>query len=118
MYYNKAFETTFRLQKLEHVHALFLSDRISMDEILEKPSQHLMVFRPSMTELDFGGTLPTGSRCLYSRWEGYLTNPEWIELKKDLATVEGDFIPFHTSGHIFVNDLIELVRAIAFPTRV
>jgi len=61
----------------------------------------------------FGGTLPAQSRCLYSYWKGYLKNPDWVSLQKQLAEVGGDFVPVHASGHIYIADLIEFVKAIA-----
>jgi len=109
VYFNQAFEQ----RNLERIKDLFGADRIALDEILAQPKQHLMVFRPSMVELDFGGTLPAQSRCLYSYWKGYLKNPDWVSLQKQLAEVGGDFVPVHASGHIYIADLIEFVKAIA-----
>lgn len=39
-----------------------------------------MMFRPSMTILDFGGRLPERVRVLFGLWAGYLKNPDWVEL--------------------------------------
>lgn len=65
-----------------------------------------------MVELDFNSQLPTGCRCLYSYWKGYLTKPVWVELQQQIAAVGGDFIPAHASGHIYIADLIEFVKAV------
>ena len=81
-----------------------------MNEILLNPSQYVMLFRPSMLESDFGGRLPSGSRCLYSRWSGYLERPDWQPVKAALA--KGHLIETHTSGHIFYDDIIDFVRQI------
>ena len=72
-----------------------------------------MLFRPSMLESDFGGILPDGSRCLYSRWTGYLQQPEWQMTKAKLEEANGDLIEAHTSGHIFAQDIVTLVNEIA-----
>ena len=109
VYLNQAFER----RGLENLRQKFIANRITLQEILEKPERHLMTFRPSMTQLDFEGRLPLRSRCLYSYWKGYLTKPEWVQLQEQLAAVDGTFVPAHTSGHIYVPDIIEFVRAIS-----
>lgn len=83
-----------------------------MNEIRLNPSRYVMLFRPSMLESDFGGSLPDGSRCLYSRWTGYLDRPDWQPVKAALAKANGDLIEAHTSGHIFYDDIIDLVGQI------
>lgn len=87
-----------------------------MDEIRSNPSRYIMQFRPSMLESDFGGTLPDGTRCLYSRWSGYLDRPDWQPVKAALAKANGDLIESHTSGHIFYEDIIDLVGQIKAET--
>lgn len=106
------FNAAFNRKNIESLKQRFLPDQITLEEVKADPSKHLMVFRPSMTTLDFGGTLPQQSRCLYSYWTGYLKKPDWVELQRNLTDVGGDFIPAHASGHIYVNDLIEFVRAV------
>lgn len=108
VYFNRAFD----VRQLNTIRNLFESDRISLGQILANPAKYVMVFRPTMTQLDFGSVLPTGSRCLYSYWEGYLKKPDWIQLQDHLKKTGGDFIPAHTSGHIFIEDHLDLVRAI------
>jgi ribonuclease J len=108
VYFNQAFEN----RQLSKVREQFEPDRIQLEQVLAEPTKYLMVFRPSMTELDFGNVLPASSRCLYSYWKGYLEKPDWVELRKSLSQVGGDFIPAHASGHIYVEDIVELVRGI------
>jgi ribonuclease J len=108
VYFNQGFVR----RNIENLSQLFLPHRITLEEVLAEPRKHLMVFRPSMTDLDFGGQLPPRSRVLYGYWKGYLKNPDWIELRKQLEAVEGDFISAHASGHIYVSDIIDFVRAI------
>ena len=83
-----------------------------MDEIRSNPSRYVMLFRPNMTNSDFGGILPPRSRCLYSRWSGYLEQPEWKTTKVKLEEVDGDLIEAHTSGHIYADDIIDFVGQI------
>jgi ribonuclease J len=86
--------------------------RIELEEILATPERFVMVFRPSMTGPDFGGRLPEGCRCIYSAWRGYLEKPDWVECQRKVAEAGGDFLPRHTSGHIYEEDLVELVTRI------
>ena len=83
-----------------------------MDEIRSNPSRYVMLFRPSMMDSDFGGKLPELSRCLYSRWSGYLEQKEWQKTKAKFDEVKGDLIEVHTSGHIYADDIIEFVGQI------
>lgn len=100
---------SFRRRSIESLTRLFEPDRIELDEVLTDPDRHLMVFRPSMTALDFGGHIPSRSRVIFSCWKGYLANPDWVELQKQVADANGDFVPAHASGHIYLADLIKLV---------
>ena len=83
-----------------------------MDEIQSKSSKFVMIFRPNMVDSDFGGTLPNGARCLYSRWTGYLEQEEWQTTKAMLNEVNGDLIEVHTSGHIYADDIVDFVGRI------
>ena len=112
VYYNRSFESSYERRNRQYIHQLFTGDRITLDDIRGDPDHYLMVFRPSMTGLDFGGALPSRSRCLYSYWTGYLNKPEWVELQEQLAAVGGDFIRAHTSGHIYIRDALSFVHAI------
>ncbi len=112
VFFPKFFEQTYEKKRLESFHALMSPARIGMEEIRSNPSRYVMLFRPSMLESDFGGSLPNGSRCLYSRWTGYLQQPEWKMTKAKLDEASGDLIETHTSGHIFYEDIIDLVGQI------
>jgi ribonuclease J len=106
------FNKAFRNRKHQSMEERFAGEQITLDEILAEPSKHAMVFRPSMTEMDFEGQLPEQSRCLYSYWKGYLAKPDWVELQQQLSEVNGDFIPAHVSGHIYVQDIIDFITAV------
>jgi len=110
--YNRYFERSHQRRNLAKIHDLFLADRISHEDLLASAEKCLMVFRPSMTEPDFAGELPQAATCLYSYWEGYLDKPDWTELKRHVEKVAGTFTVCHTSGHIFVDDIISFVGAI------
>ena len=83
-----------------------------MEGIRSDPSKYVMIFRPNMAESDFGGIIPNAARCLYSRWTGYLEQPEWKSTKAKLEELGGDLIEVHTSGHIYADDIKTLVEAI------
>ena len=75
---------------------MFLGEQISLDEI-HKPAKHLMVFRASMLDSDFGGELPPGSRCS-SPGEGLSDQPEWQTTREKIEAAGGDLIHIHTSA--------------------
>jgi len=106
------FNEGFTRKKNRKLESLFEPDRIELAEVLAEPTKHVMAFRPSMTAMDFRGTLPPKARVLYGYWKGYLRNPDWVELQEQVSQVGGDFIATHASGHIYINDLIEFVRAV------
>ena len=83
-----------------------------MNEIRANPSRYVMLFRPSMLDSDFGGNLPAHSRCLYSRWEGYLDRPDSQAVTQALENSGGDLIKVHTSGHIYAGDIADLIQQI------
>lgn len=111
VFFPKFFEESFRRKKLEKFFSL-MSPAIGMDEIRSNPFRYVMLFRPSMLDSDFGGKLPETSRCLYSRWSGYLEQPEWQTTRAKLDQVAGDLIEVHTSGHIYHDDIVKLVNLI------
>lgn len=106
------FNAGFRRKNVDRLNRLFQADRIELDEIMADEGKHLMAFRPSMTALDFDGRLPDRVRVLYGYWEGYLKNPDWVELQRQVAGAGGEFIPAHASGHIYTSDLRDLVTAL------
>lgn len=108
VYFNQLFER----RKLDNIREKFVADQITLDEIAAEPTKYLMVFRPSMREFDFKGTLPAKCRCLYGYWAGYLGRPDWVELHAHVAQVGGDFIQAHVSGHAYVADIVRFVNAV------
>ena len=117
VYYPRDFENSARRRGLKKLSDQFEPSRISMEEILDAPSKHLMVFRPTMLDADFGETLPTGATCLYSRWTGYLEKPDWKQTKEKIDEAEGMLAEVHTSGHILSSDIARFVEAIS-PTKI
>jgi ribonuclease J len=100
-----------RRRPIAKIHNRFLADRIELKEVLAAPKQHVMMFRSSMAELDFAGTLPP-ARCLYSFWHGYLAQPEWKGVQSQLKAAGGELIECHTSGHIFQDDILRFIEAV------
>lgn len=112
VFFPRFFEESYRRRKLEGFFSLMSPARMGMEEIRSNPARYTMLFRPSMLESDFGGILPVGTRCLYSRWTGYLDRPDWLPVRTALSAAEGDLIEVHTSGHIHSADIAELVGQI------
>jgi ribonuclease J len=106
------FNHLFERRNLDTIREKFQIDRIGLAEILAEPTKDLMVFRPSMVQFDFQGQLPLHCRCLYGYWKGYLTKPDWVNLQKQIAQVDGDFIPAHVSGHAYVEDIVSFVNSV------
>ena len=112
VFFPKYFEESYQRKNLEGFHERISPARIRMEEIRSNPSQYVMLFRPSMMESDFKGNLPERSKCLYSRWTGYLEQPEWRVLTSVIEGGGGDLIEVHTSGHIYADDIVKLVGQI------
>ena len=112
VYFPKFFEAGVKRKRLEGFQTQMYPARIELDEIRQNPAKYVMIFRPSMLDIDFGNELPAKTSCLYSRWEGYLTQPEWTPVKELLAAGGGDLQEVHTSGHIYADDIVEFVRQI------
>ena len=113
VFYPQFFLSTFQRKNLRKIHDMFLADQITLEEIRSDPAKHVMVFRATMLDSDFGGQLPPGSLCLFSRWEGYLDQPDWQTMQKKIEATGGKLAHVHTSGHAFVEDLEKLVKDIA-----
>lgn len=112
VYYPRSFERTWRRRNLGDIHEKFLAKRIEIDEVEAKPQEFVMLFRPSMLAGDFKNRFLPGTRCIYSYWPGYLAQPEYRLVEHKLHEAQGDLVELHTSGHLFVHDLVEFVRAV------
>jgi ribonuclease J len=114
VYYNQHFEQTWQKRNLAKINAMFLQDRIEMETILSNPGGYVMVCRPSMLKYDFRGILPCGTTWIYSYWEGYMDHPasQFPHLKAKLQDTGGSFVVYHTSGHIFAEDIEKFVKVL------
>ena len=108
VYFNQHFERR-GVQKLKD---MFSSNQIDLADILAEPVRHVLCFRPSNLRLDFEEKLPARSRVLYSYWHGYLEKPDWLAVNKQVKNAGGDFHSVHTSGHIYVEDIIRFVEGV------
>ncbi len=90
---------------------LFRDEEIEMSEILESPTQYVMVFRSSMLA-DFDRKFPIQTLCLYSTWHGYSQRPDWQDVKDALDAASGKLTHVHTSGHALSSDIVDFTRAI------
>ena len=112
------FNETFRKKRnIDGIAGKIEANRIDLPEILGAPDRYVMVFRPSMTRFDFDDRLPEGCRCIFSAWQGYLEKPDWVACRGKIDAAGGDLVRRHVSGHIYEEDLVELVKQIA-PKRV
>ena len=112
VYFNRSFDRSWRRRNLKKIYDQFLAHRIGLSEILDAPEHCVMLFRPSMIDLDFKSTLSRSATCIYSFWPGYLVQPEFRTLKAKLAEAGSKFVECHTTGHIFGEDIVEFVNAI------
>ena len=110
VFYPALIQREHRRKRLGKIYDEFLDNQVELDEILAEPSKYLMLFRPSMFDTDFGRQLPQGTLCLFSRWQGYLEQPEWQPIKKAITEANGQLLLIHTSGHIFTEDMIDFVQ--------
>lgn len=86
---------------------------IQIEEVIESPEKFVMVFRPSMLKDDFNGCLPNQTDCVYSRWNGYLADPDWKQVVAEIGKAGGRLFDEHTSGHILSADIVYFVNALA-----
>jgi len=112
VFYPSRLAASLKRRRRGKIHDMFLDSQITLAEILQAPRCHIMLFRPPMIEDDFRGRMPEQVRCLFSRFEGYLDQPDWIDARSKIEAAGGDLIPVHTSGHIFVQDIAEFVRRV------
>ncbi len=112
VFYHRHFVDSYRRRQLQKIHNMFLGHQISREELLEKPSRHVIAFRQRMLDSDFDGAMPDGSLCLYSYWGGYLDRPDGRQFKESLERAGVELIHAHTSGHIFSGDMAGFVRAV------
>lgn len=90
----------------------FREAEITLEEIREAPEKYLMVFRASMLD-DFNRQFPERTCCLYSRWHGYLEQPEWMSTQHILANANGSLHDVHTSGHMLSADIVSFLKEVA-----
>ena len=108
VYFNKSFQR----RKIAKIEGLFAGNQIQMTDIMSNRAKHVLCFRPSNLRLDFAGVLPELSKVLYSYWHGYLDKPDWQTVQTHVVEQNGDFVPAHTSGHIYIEDIKQFVTSI------
>jgi ribonuclease J len=86
--------------------------RIYEEYLAENRSKLVMMFSMnSASALDKAGALE-GSSCIWSLWNGYLTEPSGVRLTRFLEDHKIPFVQQHTSGHASIGDLQRLATAI------
>ena len=72
----------------------------------------MMFSMNSASALDKAGALE-GASCIWSLWNGYLTEPSGVRLTRFLEDHKIPFVQQHTSGHASIADLQRLAKAIS-----
>ncbi len=90
----------------------FRDAEITVEEIRDSLEKHLMVYRASMLD-DFDRLFPDWTACIYSRWHGYINQPDWKMTKQKLTDVKGELHEVHTSGHMLSADIISFVKGVS-----
>lgn len=94
------------------------AQRVFPEDLVGLASKAAMLFRPAMLrDLDRAGCL-SGSRAIWSQWDGYLKAPRGEALLGQLAERGIPLDHVHTSGHASIPDLKRLAAAIAPKTLV
>ena len=90
----------------------FRRRRLYPEQIADRTSKLVMMFRSSMMgEFEGLGCLK-GGKLIYSQWPGYLERDR-VNLKEWCVQEDLSFEMHHTSGHADVKTLAELARSIA-----
>ena len=90
----------------------FRRRRLYPEQIADRTSKLVMMFRSSMMEEFEGlGCLKDG-KLIYSQWPGYLERDR-VNVREWCAHQELGFEIHHTSGHADVKTLVELARGVA-----
>ncbi len=80
-----------------------------MDEIQSDPSKFVMIFRPNMVTVTSVELFPSTQVPLLSLVPATGTT-RMEKTKAILEEGERDLVEVHTSGHIYADDIIDLVR--------
>jgi ribonuclease J len=90
------------------------SAQVRLTDVLADPGRYVLLFRPSMLSMDFGGKLPKDTTLVYSAWRGYLSEEPWKTSWVPVLDHLGDanVRHIHTSGHINRSDWVSFVDRI------
>lgn len=89
----------------------FAKSKITKDEISEKPSDYVVLTRPSMKN-DLEKIFVEKGNLIYSMWEGYKKQTTTKEFLDWLESNNFSIIDIHTSGHADIETLIEFADSI------
>ena len=109
VYFPKRFSSHLVRQSSVKVLYEFQKWKITKEEIIDKPSKHFMIVRPSVK--DFLKYLPLENSILfYSMWEGYRDDEKSLNFLNWLKGKGTDEIFLHTSGHADVNTIKKTIN--------
>ncbi|MCT4589121.1 MAG: MBL fold metallo-hydrolase [Carboxylicivirga sp.] len=89
----------------------FSGHKITKEQISEKPSDYVVITRPSM-KVDLEKTSVAKGNLIYSMWHGYKKQPSTKEFVNWLKAKNFSVIDIHTSGHADIETLKEYANAI------
>lgn len=89
----------------------FAKSKITKDEISEKPSDYVVLTRPSMKN-DLEKIFVEKGNLIYSLWEGYKKQTTTKEFLDWLESNNFSIIDIHTSGHADIETLKEFADSI------
>ena len=101
----------FRENKTSVV-APFRRRRLYPEQIPERASKLVMMFRSSMLKEFEGLNCLDGGKLIYSQWPGYI-NRDRVNIKTWCASHNLDFEIQHTSGHADIQTLVSLAQAVS-----
>jgi ribonuclease J len=90
----------------------YRSFRIWPEELRERASRSVMLFRPWMLKDIENANALKGARVFWSQWDGYLQEGFGRELRMECLSRGIPFEVIHTSGHASPGDLKRLAAAI------
>ena len=89
----------------------FAKSKITKDEISEKPSDYVVIVRPSMKN-DLEKISVDNGNLIYSMWEGYKEQPSTKKFLDWLKSKNFSILDIHTSGHAGIDTLREFADSI------
>ena len=92
----------------------YVPKKIKKDDIINNPSDYVLLVRPSMIR-DLKSMNSKDGNLIYSMWSGYKDQPKTKEFIEFFEGNNCNVIDMHTSGHADVETLKEYANAVLAP---